>query len=600
MRFLPFLIFLPSFLFAQSVYQHLFRLADKEIEVASAISTIANGLVLGGKLTDEFNGNVSGFVARLNGTGALVWVRELGASNASVRDAFPAPDGGMLVVLSSQDNGDQATLVRLDAAGQVLWSRRCNEAKSSVFRLNRLQNGNWLIIGTGPAGTPGDSSGMLMSVDDNGQVVWTKVYDSTDGPMQFYDACEDDQGFLYVVGIQYATMESSEAILCRVLPSGTLDWIRRQESIPGNRLFRIMPWNGEQELLVGGYTVATNGFASVWLSAFRLDGERVWANSYATLGKQLFLYDLVPAPGGAWFSYAEQASNPQPGTGIGRINTNGDLLKVSAYDAVGKQGGAPRLALSAQNTIMVADGVVDGQGRALYAVSADSDGNTPPCCFLGEAMVVNDLSGTTEFPPGVTLPGPGLAGITTNLLVPVFEPLTDLCPDLNTDFSLSDTLICPGECITLTLTNPTPGAVYTWLTPGGTADPQDPNRICYAGDGNFSIVSQVNGCAQNLAAKTIMVNASGNDDVPTAFTPDGDGTNDVFRPLIICPITEYRFEIFNRWGQKVFETTNPDDAWDGRSNGDTPAVSDVYVWKLSYRPGTGEASERKGQVTVVR
>ena len=99
MRFLPFLIFLPSFLFAQSVYQHLFRLADKEIEVASARSTIANGLVLGGKLTDEFNGNVSGFVARLNGTGALVWVRELGASNASVRDAFPAPDGAVLVVL---------------------------------------------------------------------------------------------------------------------------------------------------------------------------------------------------------------------------------------------------------------------------------------------------------------------------------------------------------------------------------------------------------------------------------------------------------------------------------------------------------------------
>ncbi len=54
---------------------------------------------------------------------------------------------------------------------------------------------------------------------------------------------------------------------------------------------------------------------------------------------------------------------------------------------------------------------------------------------------------------------------------------------------------------------------------------------------------------------------------PTAFTPNGDGLNDTFKAGAFCPVPSYHLAVFNRFGQKVFETTDPKKAWDGSVNG---------------------------------
>lgn len=85
--------------------------------------------------------------------------------------------------------------------------------------------------------------------------------------------------------------------------------------------------------------------------------------------------------------------------------------------------------------------------------------------------------------------------------------------------------------------------------------------------------------------------------VPNAFTPDGDGVNDVFLPILtdIDP-SQYLLEIFDRWGQLVFSTEDPHKGWDG--DGRTPGV---YVWQLSALPlGTADRVTHVGPVTLVR
>ena len=71
--------------------------------------------------------------------------------------------------------------------------------------------------------------------------------------------------------------------------------------------------------------------------------------------------------------------------------------------------------------------------------------------------------------------------------------------------------------------------------------------------------------------------------VPDAFTPDGDGLNDVFKPTfkVDFVVTSYEFIIFNRWGEEVFHTTDPDEGWNGRKhNNEGEPVIDVYSWVI--------------------
>jgi len=85
---------------------------------------------------------------------------------------------------------------------------------------------------------------------------------------------------------------------------------------------------------------------------------------------------------------------------------------------------------------------------------------------------------------------------------------------------------------------------------------------------------------------------------PTAFTPNGDGLNDKFRPIFNGYHNFHEFRIVNRWGQTVFESANSDPQWDG-SFGGVPQDMGVYYYYISYDCG-GNTIEEKGDVTLVR
>ncbi len=88
--------------------------------------------------------------------------------------------------------------------------------------------------------------------------------------------------------------------------------------------------------------------------------------------------------------------------------------------------------------------------------------------------------------------------------------------------------------------------------------------------------------------------------MPNTFTPDGDGVNDTFAPVVHEGVEVVgRLTIYNRWGQKVYESENPNAAWDGTTFGE-PAPSDVYVWLLEVLCTGEERKLRWGDVTVLR
>jgi gliding motility-associated-like protein len=87
--------------------------------------------------------------------------------------------------------------------------------------------------------------------------------------------------------------------------------------------------------------------------------------------------------------------------------------------------------------------------------------------------------------------------------------------------------------------------------------------------------------------------------VPTAFSPNHDGKNDLFRPMLFGPVKKYHFIIYSRWGQVLFETVELNKAWDGTVAG-TLQQSNVFTWMCTYQFEGEEVKTEKGTVMLVR
>ncbi len=90
---------------------------------------------------------------------------------------------------------------------------------------------------------------------------------------------------------------------------------------------------------------------------------------------------------------------------------------------------------------------------------------------------------------------------------------------------------------------------------------------------------------------------------PNAFTPDGNGLNEMFQPIMEGhDSSDYLFQIFDRWGQKVFESIDPTIGWSGNNNGgDYYVQNDTYIYRIEAKELlTAEKKEFIGHVTVMR
>jgi len=98
----------------------------------------------------------------------------------------------------------------------------------------------------------------------------------------------------------------------------------------------------------------------------------------------------------------------------------------------------------------------------------------------------------------------------------------------------------------------------------------------------------------------IRINAGGVLLVPDAFTPNGDGVNDSFKPVFEGVERDaYTFRVYNRWGELLFETHDIDEAWDGTFQGEM-SESEVYVWQVQGRYYGSDHFQEKGRVMLLK
>jgi gliding motility-associated-like protein len=162
----------------------------------------------------------------------------------------------------------------------------------------------------------------------------------------------------------------------------------------------------------------------------------------------------------------------------------------------------------------------------------------------------------------------------------------------------ADTTVAYGS--SLTLEGGDPGAVFEWST-GATT--QSITLTDLKNDTAVSVVVSRNGCSgQDEILIRVEPAPLSRVFIPSAFTPDGDGRNDTFHPVLMH-VEEPQLMVFDRWGKMLFRSSEQEIRWDGKC-GSKPCPDGVYVWKLVYEARLeDDRTEQKveaGTVMLVR
>jgi gliding motility-associated-like protein len=149
------------------------------------------------------------------------------------------------------------------------------------------------------------------------------------------------------------------------------------------------------------------------------------------------------------------------------------------------------------------------------------------------------------------------------------------------------------------------GIAYWWWTFGEAGDTtsnlQNPTHT-YQDTGTYcaqEVVMNIHGCTDTVT-NCLEVNPVFNLYIPSAFSPNGDGKNDVFRPVGQY-IKNYEMYIFDRWGMELFHTLDIANGWDGSvKGGSTVSQEDTYVYKINVTDSQNKQHSFIGNVTIIK
>ncbi|HRD39617.1 MAG TPA: gliding motility-associated C-terminal domain-containing protein, partial [Bacteroidia bacterium] len=149
------------------------------------------------------------------------------------------------------------------------------------------------------------------------------------------------------------------------------------------------------------------------------------------------------------------------------------------------------------------------------------------------------------------------------------------------------------------LSTPTGSIVgWNWNLGDGTTSTNQNVQYYYDNNGVFTVqlaITDASGCMDTVSKEIIVVLLP---QVPTAFTPNGDGHND-FLFVKGGPFQTLYFRVYNNWGQLLFETTDQKVGWDGTYKGEKVQLG-VYVWVFDVDMFDGTHIRKTGDITILK
>lgn len=236
-------------------------------------------------------------------------------------------------------------------------------------------------------------------------------------------------------------------------------------------------------------------------------------------------------------------------------------------------------------------------------------------CF-GESVQLNATGGSSyswspaAFLTNINIPNPVSQGPTASVVYIVTVRDNLGCPkavndtvivnvvNITADAGPRDTSVVLDQPLQLFATGSTN---FSWAPAQWLNNPGIPNPIALPQD-NIQYVVRVSnsiGCFDTDTINVKLYKVKPDLYVPTAFSPNADGTNDVLKPLALGLKSVDAFRIYNRWGQMLFSTKQIGEGWDGKFGGALQS-SGTYVWYAEGTDYKNNKLERKGTVVLIR
>lgn len=223
----------------------------------------------------------------------------------------------------------------------------------------------------------------------------------------------------------------------------------------------------------------------------------------------------------------------------------------------------------------------------------------------GDGAIITWYDAANNALPGAPTPSTDLPGVYTWYVQGIYKVCTSahapaaaiIHPLPVPQVLTTPARLCVGDTLLLEASG---GKIYTW-TPA--------SQVMWAGDQPFirlAAPTRINlkaenefGCMDSTYIDYRNIEACCQFIYPSAFTPNGDGLNDHFSVSTPGNLRGYRLTVYNRWGQVVYMSANPKEAWDGKWNGD-PAPMGTYFYQFEGMCLTGTIERHKGDITLIR
>lgn len=522
------------------------------------------------------------YLSKYDSCGTIEWAKAYGSPDQALyfSDLTELSNGDAIAM--GQTGFDDLFLMRIDPTGNVSSLFTYDTSNGDQNYNLDVHNGKVMVFGSYYADS--GSKNFLLVIHEDGQIDWAKSFHTRRGPGGAI-ACEDGS-FVCVNG----------NLIYKVSEAGNIDWSQEITSLSADAANLSKPVESGN-----GYVVAVRNpeRASQYLVKFNRSGQVQWQS------------DEIPS--GFLASSIDRLSN-------------GNLVLVNAQpiDGEGLNGGAP----------LLAEFSPDGTLLHQYAFDLDDFGRfTAPVCRTGDngsLTIKGSYYDQANFDYVIRLkPEEDLscAGIeyedflqektsleirsATASVANLNFTSADSAQVLLMDLGLNPENYCEKtvdsgnmeysdrlQCVdTLTFNSPLENATYVWED-GSTAG----DRILKA-PGRYLVKATTCRTEFDINIELELGLCPCTYYIPNAFSPNGDGVNDLFQAFATCSFTSYDLQIFNRWGELLHHSQAPEEGWNGRSRGKL-VEQGMYMYALKYswevKPGIIQDKVETGTVAVVR